>query len=82
MNKRGVEMSLQTVVIAVILLLIAALLIYMVSSKLGAFNNAIQDCTSKGGSCMESCQPGTFPTGVCSDGEICCASGEGLFGDR
>ena len=45
MNKRGVEMSLQTIVIAVILLLIAGILIYMTGTKLGAFNNAVQDCT-------------------------------------
>lgn len=78
--KRGVEMSLQTIVVAVVLLLIAAILIILVGTNLGVFNNAVSDCTSKGGECADSCRPGTFPGGVCPDDEVCCVTRDGMFG--
>lgn len=76
--KRGVEMSLQMIVIAVILLLMAAIIIILVGGKLGVFKKSLEDCRSKGGECMSECNPGSFPSGACEDNTLCCVSSSGL----
>lgn len=78
MNKRGVEMSLQVIVVAVIVLLIAAVLIYMVLNTARGTNKTLGDCKSKGGLCAYSgdCNPGEQPYYLadCGEGGVCCIS--------
>lgn len=52
-NKKGVEMSLQTVVIALLVLLVLAILIFMLFGGLKTFNSGT-DCENKGGHCVAS----------------------------
>lgn len=82
MNKKGVEMSMQVVVVAVIVLLIAALLIYMVTKTMKGGSETLSDCTSKGGQCKGSCDPGEQHFVIADsgcDGSQCCINGDNLF---
>lgn len=86
--KKG-EMSMQLIVVAVIVLLIAALLIYLVGTNLGLFGESAGACLSRGGTCEDACSGGRQPYYVgdveCKKeqgGGHCCVSGDKLFGDN
>ena len=82
--KRGVEMSLQTVVIAVILILIAAILIYMVGNGLKNANNTLGACEARSGQCLSDCRSGMQPyylgNSECGEGAVCCIDGDDVLG--
>lgn len=83
--KRG-DMSMQTIVVAVIVLLIAAILIYLVGTKLGLFGQSTGACEARGGQCVGSCAPGTQPFYLgnteCGEGSVCCIEGGAIFGPQ
>ncbi len=86
MNRRGIDMSLQTIVVAVIVLFIAALLIYLVGTKLSLFNQDTGSCQARGGSCQNDCtgnlQPYFLGNTECGDSGVCCIDGDVVFGQR
>lgn len=85
--KRG-DMSMQTIVVAVIVLLIAAILIYMTGTRLGLFDDTIGACQDRGGECRTECQGGEQPfyigNSACQEsgrGDVCCVSGDSISGE-
>ncbi len=48
-DKKAVEMSLNTIVIAAIALTILVVLIIIVAGRMGIFTQGLDDCTDKGG---------------------------------
>ena len=56
MNKKAQGMSLQTVIIAVLLLILLGFLIYILVSKgIVPFTKGLGQCNERGGQCKESC---------------------------
>jgi hypothetical protein len=55
-NKKGVEMSMNMVIVAIIALIILALILYLVFTRVIKFN---KDCSAEGGQCKADCaEPG------------------------
>ena len=76
----------QTIVVAVIVLLIAAILIYMAGTRLGLFDDSIGACEDRGGECQpQQCGPGEQPYNLgdtsCPEDWRCCISGDSIFGE-
>lgn len=84
--KRGVEMSMQLVVIAVIVLLVAALLIYFVAKTLKKTDEGVSSCTTRGAaySCKTQCGPDeqVYMLGSCgkNNQQVCCVAGGSVLG--
>lgn len=80
MNRQGAELSLNMVIVAVILLLVAVLVIYIVSTGTNPFALFAAGCEEKGGECKDApCSEygmQTLPYGDhCSEhggGSYCC----------
>lgn len=77
------DMSMQTIVVAVIVLFIAAILIYMAGTRLGLFDQTVGACEDAGGVCRTSCDGNLRPFFVgnsgCSEGQVCCMDGDSLL---
>jgi hypothetical protein len=75
-RNKGVEMSLNLIILIVIALIVAAIIIYIVAKNTRSADNDISSCKSKGGECKETCDAGesgsSFFTGGCDDGTLCC----------
>jgi hypothetical protein len=74
MRKRGVEISLNTIIVAAIALLVLIVLIIIFTGQSGKFNRGMLDCKSRGGGtstsdCAASSQDcldsGGIPSGDC-----------------
>lgn len=76
-SKKAMEMSMNTVIIAVIALLILGLMIYILSKNTGGFNKGLS-CPGYGGKCDLSCDSkkdeityiGKY---LCDDNGVCCS---------
>lgn len=79
MNKKGVEMSMQVIVVAVIILLVAGILIYLAVSSLGNVKEGTDSCK---GTCQYDCTGSSVSIGGigCPDGQVCCINNN-VFGD-
>lgn len=79
-QRKGAELSINTIVLVVIVLLVAALLIFLVGKKLGLFG-AGTGCVGQGGRCDTECEPGEQPLGLeCpQDTPVCCKKAESYF---
>ncbi len=78
MNKKGMEMSIQLMVVAAIALIILIVLIVLFTGSAGNFSNTLNSCEDKGYTCRSKCSSDeiNFPTGngECKEnGKICCA---------
>ena len=75
-SRRGVELSMNLIIIIVIGLIVAALIIYIVAKNVGDADKDISGCAAKNGQCKSECDAGesgsAFFTGGCNSGEICC----------
>ncbi len=80
--RHGVELSLNTVIIMVIGLLVAAIIIYLVATNVGRANDDLGECIKKGGTCVDADQDcpagyqkiGSFFSKDCVDAnQVCCA---------
>ncbi len=78
-GRRGVELSLNLVILIVIGLIAAALIIFFVTKSVTRGDADIGGCAVKGGHCEASAQycgpdesASAFFTGGCNKGEICC----------
>jgi len=69
MRKKGVEISMNTIVIAAIALLVLIVLVLIFTGQTGKFARGINDCKGKGG--------GTSP-GDCTDTSADCAAKGGI----
>ncbi len=77
MDRRGVEMSLNLIILIVIGLVVLAIVIYLLTSNSGKWNRDVGACQAKGGTCKSQCDPGesgsTFFTQGCpNQDDICC----------
>jgi len=50
-NKKAEGLTLETIVIAVLVLIVLAILIYIFSSKMGGVQSGLESCNEKGGVC-------------------------------
>ena len=84
-NKQGVELTMQTIIIAVLVIVVLIVLILIFSKSARNFFLGTSDCAAKGGECM----PRPCPDGYtnhfagnpsCSEGEICCVEEKNLLG--
>ena len=79
LKKRGQGLPLNTIVIAVIVLIVLAVVIFIFSTRIGLFGGEISSCEQKGGECKAridcNLQTSTILTGFeCKDSKVCCLS--------
>ena len=78
--KKGQGLSMNTIVIAAIVLLVLVVLSVVFLREMDIFSRGSKDCEALGGTCLESCGEGyvTLSRGVCLDAEgedtglVCC----------
>jgi hypothetical protein len=72
-SKKSQGLSLQTVIIAILCLVVLAIIIYIFSDKIGGVGESLSGCSDKGGSCESSCNGPSITTKDCQDkGQVCC----------
>jgi hypothetical protein len=76
MNRKGVELTLNFVIIATISLILLVLVTMLLTGTFGPWKQDVQSCDRAGGTCAASCSAGmtssTFYTSNCEKGEVCC----------
>lgn len=77
MRRRGVELSLNLVVLVVLALIVVSVVIYLVVKNTRDADNSLNSCTGYGGHCQRApCPAGetgsAFFTKECAEEEICC----------
>lgn len=76
MKKKGVEMSMNVIIIAAIGLLILLILAFLVVNYIGKTNEGLKSCSvAYGGVCKTDCGelgPATEEPTDCSNDQICC----------
>lgn len=72
MNKKGVELSMNVIIIAAIGMLVLIILSVLVINALKNVNEAKKTCNLKGGICAQSCESGMIQDGVCGENQLCC----------
>jgi hypothetical protein len=74
-DKKGVELTFNTIIIMVLVLLVLVILAYLLIKTTGTSQTAT-GCTANNGTCSTtgSCPGGTYikPWGGCKTGEVCC----------
>ena len=84
-SRRGVEMSMNLIIIIVIGLIILAIIIYLLVKNTGNAQNSLSDCREKGGTCKDACDASesgsSFFTRGCGEGELCCIPENRLLGE-
>lgn len=77
-NKKGAELALNAVIIAVVLLIVAFVITYIFVSKTGKTSETLESCAFKGGTCSDTttCPEGSVKlpgsTDCTKDSKICC----------
>lgn len=51
-NKRGAELSLNVIIVAAIALIVLVILVLIFTGRIAIFRVGIEDCQSKGGTCV------------------------------
>ena len=87
MRRRGLELSLNLLIIIVLGLIVLAIVAYLVINYSRGFHASTTSCRDRGGECSSSpCPPGyegsSFFTGGCEEGMICCIPENSLLGER
>jgi len=78
MDKKGVEMSMNVIIIAVISLLVLVILVYLIATQLGLFQEG-KKCVERGAHCVDQGTCGSTPLigenyePLCGSGKDCCA---------
>ncbi|MBN1386370.1 hypothetical protein JW968_05355 [Candidatus Woesearchaeota archaeon] len=74
MGSKGVEMTMQTIIIAAILLIVLIVLIIIFTNSTGIFREEISSCSAKNGQCRSGCFAGEISiyAGDCPDKQRCC----------
>lgn len=82
-NKRGVDITLQTVIVAVIVIIVMVVLIVIFTKGTGGFLTSTS-CSSRGGSCVSDSQScissggSVYGMGKCDNG-VCCLPDDSLI---
>lgn len=78
-NRRGVEMTMSTIVIIVLVLLVLVVLLYIFGKSSGGFLSGVTSCEDRGGSCQSSVESCTgsggsvYRLGSCKESDsVCC----------
>jgi len=85
-SKKGVEMSLQAIIIAVLVLVILVVLILIFTKGSGGFYTGVTSCGDRGGTCKDACETGesAYALGLsgegCEKGTKCCIPEATIFG--
>ena len=83
-NKHGVELTMQTIIIAVLVIIVLIVLVLIFSKSVRNFFLGTSGCASKGGECMSECPEGwtNYFAGNpdCDTKEICCMKEEKILG--
>lgn len=87
-NKKGVQLTMQTVIIAVLVIIVLIVLIVIFTKGTGSFVIGITSCIDRGGNCDSdagSCTTSggsVFRLGKCPDGRVCCIPERNLLKDN
>jgi hypothetical protein len=84
-NKRGAELTMNTIIIAVLVIIILIVLVLIFSKSAQNFFLGTSDCKAKGGMCRtDQCDTGETNhfagNPSCKSGEICCVKASTLLG--
>ena len=60
-SKKGVEISINAIIVAVIALLVLVVLAIIFTGKLGSFSTQAAACATKGGICSHECGTDNYP---------------------
>ncbi|MEM4259651.1 MAG: hypothetical protein QXG00_00285 [Candidatus Woesearchaeota archaeon] len=75
-NKKGIEMSMNVIIIAVIVLIVLAIIAYLLVSRLGLFRGKLECVDNYNGQCLPigSCNNPLGNSGEkgCAKGFVCC----------
>jgi competence protein ComGC len=75
--KKAQGLSLNTIIIAALVIMVLVILILVFTDRMGNFSSQAESCQAKGGACREKCNDdemkavGTL-AGDCPEGQICC----------
>lgn len=87
-DKKGVELTLQTVIIAVLVLVVLVVLLYILFKGIGGFGEGATGCLDRGGECVsdsETCRNtggSVFSMGSCPSGQKCCLYQQNILKDN
>jgi hypothetical protein len=70
--KKGVELSMNVIIIAAIGLLVLVILAVLVINASGRTQGSLQACNVKGGVCGQTCSNGVISDAKCDAGLQCC----------
>lgn len=72
-SKKAQGLPLNVIIIAIILLIVMAVVIYIFVGGATDFDKGLKNCESKGGVCKAQCSEGEagIPS-ICAEGELCC----------
>src|SRR3989344_1294952 len=85
-SKKGVEMSLQAIIIAVLVLVVLVVLVLIFTKGSVGFYTGVTSCGDRGGSCKDVCESGesAYALGLsgegCGSGAKCCIPESMIFG--
>jgi hypothetical protein len=83
MMKQGVEMSIQTMIVAALAILILVVLIVIFTNQTSNVTDTINACEDRGNAytCETSCGENQrlYQRGGCDDGEVCCVEESSLI---
>ena len=85
-SSKGVEMSLQAIIIAVLVLVVLVVLILIFTKGSGGFYTGVTSCSDRGGSCKDTCDVGesAYALGLsgegCEKSTKCCIPEKTIFG--
>jgi hypothetical protein len=70
--KKGVAMSLEVIVAAVLAIVVLIVLIFLFSDKINIFTKHTKECSSMGGYCMPEADCTAKAPYECSGSDVCC----------
>ncbi len=88
MNRKGVEMSLEAIIIAVLVLIVLVVLVLIFTKGSGGFYTGVTSCGDRGGSCKDACESGesAYALGLtgegCEKNSKCCIPEKTIFGQQ
>lgn len=85
-NKKGVQLTMQAIIIAVLVIVILIVMILIFSKSAQNFFLGTSDCTSRGGTCKSECssdETNHFAGNPsCDEGQICCVAKKKFLGQE
>ena len=72
MQKRGMDLSMNAIIIAALILLLIIVLSFILTGNLKFFKRNVEDCHLKGGECKAECPVFSTLPSACPDDQKCC----------